>query len=135
MEVVEEQSQNLLDSGIGFDLRGIPPSRAWLLLLKSKPDVEVIRAYVKGQFTRGVLEVNSGDSSWSGESLLHIGAVLDRLLSQLGLQAVGTPAPGRPSVLSEEVERIHAERVAVRRRKREEYLASRAKPDSGAKSK
>ncbi len=131
MGVAEEQFQErtgALDQGISHELRGMPPTPAWQRLVADRSDVDVLRSYVKGQFRRGVLEVNSEDSSWSEESLLLVGGVLDRLLSLLGLRAVGTLGVGQVSVLSEEAERRHQERVVIRRAKREAYLAARAEP-------
>ncbi len=123
----DSKQGELIESEIGLDLRGIAPSREWLQLLSEPRDEARVRAFVKNLYLRGVLELGRQDLSWSVDSLYLVGAVLERLNSQLhlSLDAEVSSPPGS-SLLNDELLKDRALRQQEKKVQRAEYLARRA---------
>ncbi len=117
-----------------LDVRGIPPSKAWLQLLQTSPDEMGLRAWIKDRLVRASLDLGRQDLSWSVDSLLCAGAGLDRFLSQVGSQAESLSGHVGGSLLNEEIARDRALRRAeskVKRAARQEaWVALNAKKGS-----
>jgi len=126
---VEESQARLTEITNAQELvRGLPPTKEWLRLL-SRPDLAgVLREHVRGQFQRGALELGSEGSSWPEDSLLVVGAGLDRYLSHLGLQVVIESGVRGTSRLTDHVNAhravILAQRARDRKIKRDAFLAA-----------
>ncbi len=132
MPTVEDSSDQIpmTEIDLGIDLRGVPPSKKWLSLLHSPRAEAVVKAYVKNQFLANGLALGRQDLSWSEESLLAIGAVLDRLSSHLGLQAQAIGQEDGASVRNRELLANRELRKQERILRREAYLRGK----SGAKA-
>ncbi len=122
--IQESLIENARESGI--DLRGIPPSKEWLQLVRAPADAVELRTFVKELFHRGALVLGRQDLSWSGESLWLAGAVLDRLLTHTHVSADALSSPRGPSMLNEEILASRALRRAAAKLRREEYQKGKA---------
>ncbi len=110
----------------GLDLRGIPPTKEWLQLVREPTDNVALRAFVRDNFQRALLVLGRQDLSWSGESLWLAGAVLDRLLTHIHASADALSSLPGPSMLNEEILASRALRREAAKLRRAEYQKGKA---------
>ncbi len=123
----EQNSVETIPSDLRIDLRGIPPTKAWLQLRSSgAQSSEQLRARLSARLQGAVLDLGRQDLSWSAESLWAVGGALDRLLSHLLSLADTESGIGGSSTLSSEILRDRKIRAEARAIQRVLYLKAKA---------